>query len=361
MKNMKNFFKIFILAIAGISLVISCEKDEDQAVLNETTQSKISSDKTTIVLDKTKLDAEAVSFTWVKSTFNLTVVSKPQIEFGIKGTGFKGSKLVDVVSSPSSLTNKQLNTLLMSLGAVANKVNEIEVRLKTSVGKAPFYSNVITLAVTPYILGPDYKYTDLYLIGDATAAGWTNEATNAKFLPLQKTDAAGVYFYTGYFAKGGFKMIKTPGSWDPQYGMGGTNGILSPSGSSGDIKVDVAGYYKLTVNTNALTYTISPITDPTVSYNTISMIGTASGDWNTDVDLQKSTFDPHIWVKKNVTLNSGEFKFRANHDWTTSWGIAQEFYGVATVGGANIPLSTAFKYDVYFNDITGDYSVIPVF
>lgn len=358
---MKNFFKIFILAIAGISLVISCEKDEDQAVLNETIQSKISSDKTTIVLDKTKLDAEAVTFTWIKSTFNLTVVSKPQIELGIKGTGFKGSKLVDVVSSPSSLTNKQLNTLAMSLGAVVNKVNEIEVRLKTSVGKATFYSNVITLTVTPYILGPVYNYTDLYLIGDATAAGWTNEATNIKFLPLQKTDVAGVYSYTGYFAKGGFKMIKTPGSWDPQYGMGGANGILSSSGSSGDIKVDVAGYYKLTINTNALTYTISPIADPTVSYNTISMIGTASGDWNTDVDLQKSTFDSHIWVKKNVAMNSGEFKFRANHDWGTNWGVAQEFFGVADLGGGNIPVSEAFKYDVYFNDITREFSVIPVF
>ncbi|WP_164975742.1 MULTISPECIES: SusF/SusE family outer membrane protein [unclassified Chryseobacterium] len=358
---MKKFFKILIIAVAGISLVVSCEKDEDQAVLNETAQSKISADKTTIVLDKTKLDTEAVSFTWSKSTFDLTVVSKPQIELGIKGTSFKGSKLVDVVSSPSSLTNKELNTLAMSLGAVANKVNEIEVRLKTSVGKAVFYSNVLTLAVTPYILGPNYNYTDLYLIGDATAATWDNTATNTKFLSLQKGATAGVYSYTGYFAKGGFKMIKTPGSWDPQYGMGGATGILSSSGSSGDIKVDVAGYYKLTINTNALTYTFDAIADPTTTYTSISMIGTASGDWSTDVDLQKSAFDAHIWVKKNVMLNSGEFKFRANHDWSTSWGIAQEFYGVTTVGGANIPLSTAFNYDVYFNDITGEFSVIPVF
>ncbi|AZA93354.1 Uncharacterised protein [Chryseobacterium nakagawai] len=358
---MKNFFKIFIIAVAGFSLVVSCEKDEDQAVLNEATQSKISTDKTTIVLDKTQLDSEAVSFTWLKSTFNITVVSKPQIELGIKGTNFKESKLVDAVSSPSSLTNRQLNTLAMSLGAVANTVNEIEVRLKTTVGKASFYSNVITLAVTPYVLGPVYNYTDLYLIGDATAAGWTNEATNTKFLPLQKETTAGVYSYTGYFAKGGFKMIKTPGSWDTQYGMGGATGILSSSGSSGDIKVDVAGYYKVTVNTNALVYTFVSIADPTVSYNAISMIGTASGDWNTDVDLQKSTFDSHIWVKKKITLNSGEFKFRANHDWGVSWGVAKEFFGVADLGGGNIPVSETFKYDVYFNDITAEFSVIPVY
>nr|WP_315029769.1 SusF/SusE family outer membrane protein [uncultured Chryseobacterium sp.] len=358
---MKKFFKILIMAVAGISLVVSCEKDEDQAVLSETAQSKISSDKTTVVLDKTKLDTEAVSFTWLKSTFNLTIVSKPQIELGLKGANFKGSKLVDVINSPASLTNRQLNTLAVSLGAVVNTVNEIEVRLKTSVGKAAFYSNVITLSVTPYILGPNYNYTDLYLIGDATAAVWDNTATNTKFLPLQKTVAAGVYSYTGYFAKGGFKMIKTPGSWDTQYGLGASAGTLLAGGGSSDIPVTNAGYYKLTINTNTLTYTLNSIADPTVSYTSISMIGTASGDWNTDADLQKSAFDPHIWVKKKAALNPGEFKFRANHDWTTSWGIAQEFFGVATVGGANIPLSTAFNYDVYFNDITGEFSVIPVF
>lgn len=358
---MKNFFKIFIIAVAGFSLIVSCEKDEDQALLNEATQSKISTDKTTIVLNKTQLDVEAVSFTWLKSTFNLTVVSKPQIELGIKGTNFKESKFVDVISSPFSLTNKQMNTLAMSLGAVTNTVNEIDVRLKTSVGKAAFYSNVITLAVTPYVLGPNYNYTDLYLIGDATAAAWDNSATNTKFLPLQKVTTAGVYSYTGYFAKGGMKIIKTPGSWDTQYGMGGSAGTLSSSGSSGNILVETAGYYKLAININTLTYTLVSIPTPTVTYNTISMIGTAPSDWNTDVDLQKSAFDPHIWVKKKVAFNTGDLKFRANHDWGTNWGVVQEFFGIADLGGGNIPVNTAFNYDVYFNDVTGEFSLIPVF
>ncbi|WES98031.1 SusF/SusE family outer membrane protein [Chryseobacterium arthrosphaerae] len=357
---MKNFFKILTVTAMGI-LFTACSKDEDQVILNETSQSKISADKTTVILDKNQLDKVAVNFNLVKSTFNIAIVSTQQIELDIKGNNFKKSKLIDVVNPTYSLTNKEFNTLMLALNGVVNVPNQIDVRLKTTIGSASFYSNVVTLAVTPYILGPTYNYTDLYLIGDATSAGWTNEATNTKFLPLQKTAAAGVYSYTGYFAKGGFKMIKTPGAWDPQYGMGAGAGILSTSGSSGDIKVDVAGYYKLTVNTNTLTYTISPTADPTVTYTTISMIGTASGDWNTDVDLQKSTFDPHIWVKKSVTMNAGEFKFRANHDWGTSWGVAQEFFGVAAVGGANIPLATSFKYDVYFNDITGEFSVIPVF
>jgi hypothetical protein len=59
-------------------------------------------------------------------------------------------------------------------------------------------------------------------------------------------------------------------------------------------------------------------------------------------------------------LNSRAFKFRANHASTTVWGVAQEFFGTAVVGGGNIPVTTAFTYNVYFNDMTGDFSVIPV-
>ncbi|MDN3693911.1 SusE domain-containing protein [Chryseobacterium tructae] len=204
---MKNIFKILAIAFIGMGLV-SCEKDEDQAILNETSQSSISADKTTIVLDKNNVDVTAVNFKWAKSTFNLSIVSTQQIEFGMKGKNFQDSKLIDVVSSPFSMTNKQLNALILGLGGTANVVNEIEVRLMTAVGGAKFYSNVIKLQVTPYILGPVYNYTDLFLIGDATAGGWDNVATNTKLYPLQKSATAGKYSYTGYFAKGGIKLIK---------------------------------------------------------------------------------------------------------------------------------------------------------
>ncbi|WP_347218702.1 SusF/SusE family outer membrane protein [Chryseobacterium sp.] len=356
---MKHIFKIFTIAILGI-LVASC-KDEDQAILNETAQSKISSDKTTVILDKTNLDATAVSFTWAKSTFDLAVVAAPKIEIALKGDNFKTGKSLDVVTSPYSMTNKELNTLLLSIGAIPNEANQIEVRLRTVVGTTSFYSSVITLAVTPYILGPIYNYTDLYLIGDATAGGWDNSATNAKLYPLQKSATAGVYSYTGYFAAGGLKFIQTPGSWDTQYGLGASAGTLLAGGGSSNISIATAGYYKLTVDVNALKYTLTSISDPTASYTVISMIGSASAGWDADVDMEKSTFDPHVWVKKKVNLSSGEFKFRANHDWGTNWGVAKEFFGVAELGGGNIPVSEAFKYDVYFNDITGEFSVIPVF
>lgn len=358
---MKKIFKICMVLAIGF-LIISCEKDEDQAILNETAASKMTVDKNTVVLNKDTESETALNFTWTKSAFNIPVVSSQLIEFGIKGTGFKNSVTfsLDNNAVTGTLTHAGLNALMLNLGAKTGQVNQIESRLQTSVGAAVFYSNVLDLNITPYQKGPVYAFTDLYLIGSATAGGWTNDAANAKLYPLQKTVTAGSYTYTGFFTTGAFKLIKTPGTWDTQYGMGGSAGTLVAGGGSGDISVAAAGYYKLTVNTVALTYTLVPVTPPAVTYTSISMIGTASGTWNTDLDMEQSTFDAHVWVKKNVMLNAGEFKFRANHAWATSWGVAQEFFGTAVIGGANIPLGTTYHYDVYFNDGTGEFSVVPV-
>ncbi|MGU3376844.1 SusF/SusE family outer membrane protein [Chryseobacterium sp. M5A1_1a] len=358
---MKNLFKIVAIAFIGIWMV-SCEKDEDQAILNETAAAKITVDKNTVVLNKDIGSETALNFVWTKSQFSIPVVSPQLIEFGIKGTGFKNSVVFNTDNNAVAgiLTHAGLNGLMLTLGAKTGEVNQIEARLKTSVGAAVFYSNVLDLNITPYQKGPVYAFTDLFLIGDATAGGWTNEASNTKLYPLQKTSTANVYTYSGFFAKGGFKLIKTPGSWDTQYGMGSSAGILVAGSGSTNVPIAAAGYYKLTLNTAAFTYTLVSITPPAVTYTSISMIGTASGTWDTDLDLEQSTFDSHVWVKKNVMLNAGEFKFRANHAWTTSWGVAQEFFGTAVAGGANIPLSTTYHYDVYFNDGTGEFSIVPV-
>jgi hypothetical protein len=356
---MKYLYKIITVFILGF-LFMSCEKDEDQAIVTETTRSTAAFSKTTLVLDKNNPDTSTLSVNWTKSKFDVAVVSTQQLQFGLKGKNFAGASNVEAINSPLTFTNKQMNDIAFALGASPNVVAQIEVRLKTMIGSAVFYSDTTTLSVTPYLLGPVYNFTDLYLIGDATAGGWTNDAANDKIYPLLKSASGNIYTYTGYFAMGGFKIIKTPGSWATQYGTGSSTGSLSTDGGSGNITVTTAGYYKLTINTSALTYTFTAIAPPANTYNFVSMIGTASGNWSTDVDLQKSTFDPHVWVKKNVMLNSGEFKFRANHDWAIGWGVAEEFFGIATTSGGNIPLTTSFKYNVYFNDITGAYSAIPV-
>ncbi|WP_312076192.1 SusE domain-containing protein [Chryseobacterium sp.] len=358
---MKKIFKLLSLAIFT-AVAISCEKDEDIASLGEGTTPVLSSDKSSVVLMGDKPDANALTFNWVNSDFGVNVQVANQLEIDKKGNNFVAPKTVDLGNGlkTQSITVNELNNIILSLGVSSVVETEIQVRLKSTVANKMYYSNILDLKVTPFINGPVYTFTDLYLIGDATAGAWDNNAGNTKIYPLLKSTTSNQYSYTGYFAAGGFKMIKTPGSWDTQYGLGASAGVLSMSGGSGDIKILTAGYYKLTVNTAALTYTLAPISVSPATYTSISLIGSSVGGWSTDLDLEKSTFDPHVWTKRNVMLSSGEFKIRANHEWTSSWGVAQEFFGTATTSGGNIPLATTFTYNIFFNDATGDYSIIPV-
>lgn len=63
-----------------------------------------------------------------------------------------------------------------------------------------------------------------------------------------------------------------------------------------------------------------PACTPNTTGRTWSLIGPAGTDWNTDRAL---TYDCYTQTfKATMSLNVGEFKFRANNDWTVNFGTA---------------------------------------
>lgn len=362
---MKNIFKILTLLVVSFGLM-SCEDDRDPILSAQSSLPQFKSAPSgsyTVTADNLANVFE--TFVIIPPSYNVGTEMVYQLEAAKTGTNFAAPVNLGASTNEKfvKVTFSQINSIVLGMGASNGVPFSVDVRIKSNIKNTEqyLYSTPVTFNVTPFVSGPLYTFTDVYLIGNATAGGWDNNTGNDLIYPLQKSSNANVYSYTGYFAAGGFKIIQTVGAWDPQWGSGGS-GVLSTSGGSGDIQVASAGYYKFTMDKSALTYTMVPVANPTSNYTYISMIGTGSGNWNTDVDLTKSTFDPHIWVKKNVTLNAGELKFRANHDWGTNWGASSEFFGVGNTNNApNIPVTIAWTYNVYFNDITGEYTIIPVF
>ncbi len=139
--------------------------------------------------------------------------------------------------------------------------------------------------------------------------------------------------YTGYMYldQGGFKFC-TQQNWD------GTNygEDFNTAGDAGNIVMsEEAGYYKVDVDLLAKTYTLTPIT-------TIGLIGTASaGGWDVSTPMTYDK-DARAWVLKNVTLNSGELKFRANDGWDINWGGTT---AALVQNGANLQVE-AGTYDI---------------
>ena len=71
-----------------------------------------------------------------------------------------------------------------------------------------------------------------------------------------------------------------------------------------------------------------------------------------------TVFDEHIWYISNVHLVPGELLFKANG--SDSWGGETSFSGIATAGGNAISVIVEDDYEVWFNDLTKNYIMIPL-
>ena len=130
-----------------------------------------------------------------------------------------------------------------------------------------------------------------------------------------------------------FKFTDGP-SWDVNYGDTGADGVLDAGGDN--IKAATAGFYKIDVDLNTLTYTLLK--------TTWGLIGSATPDgWNSD---QNMTYDPtsNAWSIQ-LDLTPGEVKFRANDDWGLNYGD-NGADALLERDGANIQIANAGNYKI---------------
>jgi hypothetical protein len=205
----------------------------------------------------------------------------------------------------------------------------------------------------------------LYLVGNATPADWNNGSMVAMFRDV----ANGFKFtYTGKLNSGELKIIGERGQWQPQYGKGANEGELAVNDGTGSdpgtIAIGSAGYYTITVDVNAKTYSVAPYNATGAPvYATIGVIGSATpGGWDNDTDMTQEVSDPHQWYIDGQALtvapDADKIKFRADNAWTTNWGSNSFPFGKGTPGGADIPVSEAGNYLIRFCDLTGEYAII---
>ena len=357
MKN--NIFKHSILAMTATLGLVSCEDRELITIGNDSAPIVMDLSTQNLILNSNAPANPALTIRWENAAYTVPVETKYEVQISATESFEVSHNLTSTAQSQNyaSFTTQEINEGVKVIGFEPYVSQKLFLRIASFVGSGDLrqYSNVTSMMVTPYLASPTYSYTDLYLIGDATAGAWDNAAANTSMYPLMKTSESSKYTYTGFFKTGGFKLVRDKGQWDPQWGLGASAGVLSQDGGSGNIPVATDGYYKLTVDTSALTYTFVAITPPTTTYTSMVINGTSTGD--ADKALTKSTFDPHVWTANNVVLKGGKFKFKSD---AVSWGSNSEFFGITTIDGPEIPLTSEWTYNIYFNDATGDYSVIPV-
>lgn len=270
----------------------------------------------------------------------------------------------------------QINRNIMKLsGIVAEEEIPAEpmtlfVRLRAALASGnDCFSNVIELKVAPYFVPLVAADPEMwYLIGGCIGDGSWGGAVGTSVIPMSivdgykynETTGQGELTFTGYFlASQGFKLVKTPGAWDFQWGSSDGNNIASPvmnDGGSGDFKVPSDGYYTVTLNTKDNVLKIEAA-DSKTAYDHLFISGDFNG-WGTDTQMTPvNTVEGmvnHIW-KFELDATGGDTTAKFLYDgWSPNWGAAEFPFGIGTNGGANIPVA-AGKYIVIFNDIDGYY------
>ncbi|MGZ0016214.1 SusE domain-containing protein [Yeosuana sp. AK3] len=363
MKNLKKI-SIFMLTAFSLLLLSSCNDTTDKFVVLETSP-VILSDLTIadIELDAVNTNNPAVTFNWTEADYGKQASVNYSLEISADET-FTNSVIPATINGNNTITLSvaELNTAAGNAGLNPFEWATLYARVVSNLGTQnglPVPSNSISFSVFPFF---NYVFNDFYIVGDATAPGWNNNNNNPAL--YRDENNSNVYYYTGFFANGHFKVLETKGLWHPQYGTddgttfwGTTATNTSPEperfpfGGGDGIPV---GFYTFTIDFGSKTFTFEP-------FNATGITSPASlsiqGSSVTTTAMAPLAFDGHIWYASSVRLTPGDLTFSVDG---TAWGSTTSFSGVATANGGNIPVVVEDDYDVWYNDLTGRYIMIPV-
>ena len=178
-----------------------------------------------------------------------------------------------------------------------------------------------------------YSFTpaaeNLYTPG--VANGWDHLSSQKLY-----TENYQEYMGYAYLDAGGFKFTNAPDWKHTNYGYSG-DGVLSTDGGAGGITPAETGLYWCKANVAALTYELYKV-------NTIGVAGDATPDgWDASTPLQPVDAKSLVWEADIKFAESGEWKFRANNEWTANLGGS---FDNLVFNGGNFATPGAGKYKV---------------
>jgi hypothetical protein len=365
MKNIKRFSAITII---GILLLVfnSCDDTSEIFTISAPTAPVLAElNFTDLELDAVNTGNPAITLNWNEADYGQQASINYAIQFA-SDNDFTAPITAATITGNSSITLSvnEVNAAAGNAGLNPFEWKALYARIVASLGSQNSEisaSNVVEFNVYPYF---NYVFNDYYMVGDATAPGWNNNNNNPAL--FRDANDSNIYSYTGFYADNGhFKILETKGLWHPQYGTddGAVFWGTTPTNSSpeperfpyGGGDGIPAGYYTFKMNFASKAFTFEAF-DASAATSPASL--TLKGTSTTDLALTALAFDGHIWYANNVRLTPGNVYFVT--DSGANWGSSTSFSGIASDSGDSIPVIVEDDYDVWFNDLTGQYILIPL-
>lgn len=341
MKNIKY------LVVALLTTTLWSCADEEKVMLNSNINPPVLKTPSTasFVLTKEKVDSTMATFEFSKPDYGYAAPATYDLYIAKAGVNFADSVLVTTSHSSSIKVSVGLmNSKLLSMNAIGGVSASYDLKIVSSIKGTSIstnQSNKITITITPFEEIIIYPHLNL----PGNYQGWNGMGTETSRIYSKKFDQ----FYEGYVNMVDkkdpanpveFKFTKV--NWgDGEYSKGATDGTLV-AGGGGNISLTAGGYFKVNVNTTALTYSLLQITR-------IGIIGSALSPegWDNDRAL---TYDEtsNTWSITTDLVGGKEIKFRMNNKWDVNYGDTGADFKLEE-GGDNIAIPQSGNYTITLN------------
>jgi len=334
--------------------------------------SKLTSEKTSVAGTAATSTQHSNTFSWRAAFPGYTGTINYFIQYDSAGKNFvTPQEIAAGTALNKDLSQDDMNTTALTSGIAIGNTGKVEYRVKAvTAGGAIAYSNVANVTVATFSPVPP----NLYIVGDATAGGWSNPVP----VPSQQFTKVDAYtFSTQQILQAGNSYLFLPvnGDWGHKYG-GATDGVST----SGTLLKDGAvpgsntpapattGLYKIVVNFQTNTYSVTPVAVPSNLY----IVGDATaGGWNNPVPVPSQQFtkiDNYTFgIITNLTAGNSYLFLPLNGDWGHKFGGSTDgtsggvLLADGAVPGSNTPApSSSGLYSIVVNFATNTYTVMPV-
>lgn len=379
LQMMKNINRFSAVAFIGIFVLMfnSCDDSSELFSIETPTAPTLAAlGFTDLELDAINTNNPAITLNWGEANYGQQTSINYAVQFS-KDDAFTEPVVAATVTGRTTITLSvsEVNAAAGNAGLNPFQWESLYARVVSTLGtqnQIEAASNALMFNVYPYF---NYVFDDYFLVGNGVAPGWDNNSANQN-PPLFRDDSdENVYYYTGLitndsgaYDEGRFKILESTGMWQPQWGESRNEGSDDPSqsgdvagnpgtqsGDPGRFGVATSGYYSFMINFATNKYTLVPFDETGItSSNSLTIQGSSTAN----ITMNPLAFDGHLWFAKNIRLIPGDVKFVT--DAGANWGSSSSFSGIATDGGDAIPVIVEDDYDVWFNDLTGQYILIPL-
>jgi hypothetical protein len=329
----------------------------------------VPSSTTPLVLQVSNASNPAVSFNWNASNFGSNTI-RYALQIDTAGGNFVNPQVKQLGTNyTTGFTVNELNSIAIAAGVIGGSTKNVQFRVVSYLGNYTtlmVISNVVTISVTTFTPIPP----TLYIVGDATAGGWSNPVP----LPSQqftRLDAVSYGIVVNLTAGKSYVFLPLNGDWTHKYGGAFATGgaLLADNAVPGSNTPAPAttGDYQIVVNFQTGTYTVTPFTT-TIPPNLYIVGDATAGGWNNPVPVPAQQFtriDASTYGIVTTLTAGGSYLFLPlNGDWTHKYGGSSATGGTlladGAVPGSNTPApSTSGLYQILVNFQTGTYTVTP--